>query len=297
MTDRTHRGITLFVAGVYAILVLLTQLGSVSREIINWDESTFMLLGADILDGILPYTERFDNKPPMIFFLMGGWMGLFGETVLSARLFGDACLWLTAIFVFLIGRRMAGPLAAGAAGGLFIAMNAVEPGLHSSAGLPAMAMMMAALWLCLAWRDRVWAMVLAGALVSLAVLTRSNLAYAALASGLWFALVGFWRPGTGRLFRWSPFAYAAGGAIPVAALVLVYAQAGALAELKLGAVDVALSYSKQWGLANAFVEHLRKWAEAVKAAPVLYGSFTLVTGLALVLTLLPPLQERPSRLG
>lgn len=288
---------TLGWTAVYAMLVLLTQLGSVSREIINWDESTFMLLGADILDGILPYTERFDNKPPMIFFLMGGWMGVFGDSVLSVRLFGDVCLWLIAILVFLIARRFAGSLAAGAAGAVSIAMNAVEPGLHTSAGLPAMVFVMAALWLCLARRDRIWAMVLAGLLVSLAVLTRSNLAYLALASGAWFAALGLVRPGTGRFYRWSPFAYAAGGAIPVAVLVLIYARAGALAELKLGAVDVALSYSGQWGVAGAFLEHLRKWADAVKTAPVLYGSFTLVTGLALGLTFLPRLQERPSRLG
>lgn len=263
-------------AAIYAVLTLLTQLGAVTREVINWDESTFMLLGSDVLEGTLPYIQRFDNKPPMIFFIFAGWMGVFGQSVLSARLLGDACIALSALLIFLIARRYADTRAAGAAGALYVAMHAIDPGLHTSAGLPAIMLLMAALWLILAWRERPLALALAGVLVSLAVLTRSNMAYVALASGLWFLAMGLWRPGVSGFYRWSPFAYAAGGLVPVLILVILYGRADALVELKLASIDVALNYSDQWGILGAGMGHIRKWGQAAQVVPLIYVPFTIL---------------------
>lgn len=266
----------------YCVLIALTQFGSITQEVINWDENTFMLLGSDLLDGTLPYIERFDNKPPMIFFIFAGWMGVFGETVPSVRLLGDLCLGLSALLIFATCRRFAPPFYAGLAGALFIVLHAVDPGLYTSAGLPAMVFVMAALWLLLSARQHVWAVVLAGVFISIAVLIRSNLAYLALASGAWLVIFGLIRPGGARFNIWSPFAYALGGLLPVLVLIGIYWQAGAVADLKLASFDVALSYSGQWGVAGALLENLRKWGLAVVASPAIYGGYTLVTLASLI---------------
>ena len=47
---------------VLAVLVLLTQSGALVHEVLNWDESTFMLLGSDLREGTLPYIERFEIR-------------------------------------------------------------------------------------------------------------------------------------------------------------------------------------------------------------------------------------------
>ena len=278
---------TVFWAVVLAALVALTQLGSLTQEIINWDENTFMLLAGDLLDGTLPFTEKFDNKPPMIFFLLAGWMALFGDSVQSVRLFGDVCLWGTALMVFVIARSYAGSLAAGAGAALCVAIHGVDPGFHTTAGLPAMLVLMVALWLILTRREAAWAMVLAGILVSIAVLTRSNLAYVALTSGIWLLILGLWVPAASRCTWRTPVWYAVGGIIPLALMILTYAQADAVGDLRLASVDVALSYSDQYGWMGAAVGHVRAWITAITVTPLVHIPFTLTTAWAVVLLLWP----------
>ena len=264
-------------AAIYAVLTLLTQLGSATREVINWDESTFMLLGSDVLEGTLPYLQRFDNKPPMIFFIFAAWMGVFGQSILSVRLLGDLCIAMSALLIFLIARRYANTQAAGLAGTLYVAMHAMDPGFHTSAGLPAIMFLMAALWLILGWRERPLVLAGAGVLVCLAVLTRSNIAYVALALGLFFCAMGFWRPGVSRFYRWSAVAYALGGIAPVLILLILYGRVDALNELKLASIDVALNYSDQWGIPGAAIGHISKWAQAFEIVPFIYGPFTVLS--------------------
>lgn len=283
----SRTGEVTFWAVLLAALTALTQLGSLTQEIINWDENTFMLLAGDLLDGTLPFTETFDNKPPMIFFLLAGWMALFGDTVQSVRIFGDVCLWGTAVMVFVIARAYAGPLASGAAAALYIALHGVDPGFHTTAGLPAMLCVMIALWLILQRREAAWAMVLAGILVGIAVLTRSNLAYVALISGVWLFVMGLWLPAASRCSWRTPFWYAIGGMIPLALMIFTYAQVNAVDDLKLASVDVALSYSGQWGWMGAALGHAKAWIAAMQATPLVHVPFTLVTVWAVVVLLWP----------
>ena len=281
---------------VLAVLVLLTQSGALVHEVLNWDESTFMLLGSDLRDGTLPYIERFDNKPPMIFFIYAGWMSVFGETVMSARLLGDFSMWLIAVTVFLIARRHVDDLAAGAAAALYVSIHAVEPGFHTAAGFPAMAMVMVALYLLLVYPLRHSAVLCAGVLIGIAVLTRTNLAYLALASGLWIAALGLGWPGRFGFMRMSPFIYGAGGLIPLGLILAIFAYGGALHELWLASVEVALSYSKEWetGAIRAGIGHVYQWMHSMSETPLLHGPFLVATLLGVVATLWPRSLARES---
>lgn len=87
---------------VFVAVVFATQTGSLQREVIDWDESTFILMASDVLHGNLPYIERFDNKPPLMFFMLAGVMAMFGEQLLVIRLFGDFCIVASSVAAFAI---------------------------------------------------------------------------------------------------------------------------------------------------------------------------------------------------
>ena len=266
----------------FALGVFVTQVGSLAQERASWDESTFIVMAAHVLDGNLPYVELFDNKPPMIFFLLAGAMAVFGESLPVARAVGGAFLLVSCIAVFAIARRRTGPVAAGLGVLALIAVHTPGVARWTDVDKPAAAMLMVALWLLLARRERLWAVAAAGLLVSLAVLTRTNLGVVALAFGGWLALAAAWRPWLGVRWR-SVAAFVVAGLAPPGVLVLVYWQAGALAELYLACVTVPVSYAGQRGMIDNLLLH--GWIflfEALPAAPWLYLPFaaTLAAGLA-----------------
>ena len=267
---------------VFALAVGATQIGSLERESFN-DESTFTVVAARVLDGELPYVKLFDNKPPMIFLLLAGAMAAFGESLFVVRAVGDLCLLMSCIAVFAIARRRTDLVSAGLGGLALIAVHAVEYAVETHTELPAMAMLMAALWLLLARRDRWWAIAAAGLLLSLSVLTRSNLGFVAAALFAWL-LAAASRPSLG-VHRWAAALFACAGLLPAAGLILLYASADALAELRLANIEVALAYSGQIGMWRALLLHGRIFLNEALATPLLLLPFsaTLVIGMAVSL--------------
>ena len=281
----------------FALAIFATQIGSLERELIS-NESTYIVMAAHVLDGNLPYVELFDIKPPMIFLLLAGAMAVFGESLLVVRAVGDAFLLLSCIAVFAIARRRTGPVAAGLGVLALIAVHAPKDMQWTETGLLAAAMLMVALWLLLARRERLWAVAAAGLLVSLAVLTRTNLGVVAVAFGGWLALAAAWRPWLGVRWR-SVVVFAVAGLAPPGVVVLVYWQAGALAELYLAIVTVPVSYAGQMGVVeNLFRRGGAFLLEALPAAPWLYLPFaaTLAAGLAVSVRCWTPGRRRIARL-
>ena len=97
-------------ATLFLLLSVATQTGNLSYEVIDWDESTFIIMASDILQGHLPYLNLYDNKTPGIFFILALVMWLFGETLLVVRLFGDIAVLIAAGATYLICRRSANPV-------------------------------------------------------------------------------------------------------------------------------------------------------------------------------------------
>ena len=222
-------------------LVVVVRTGSIEQEIIDWDESTFVLMAADLLRGHLPYVHLFDNKPPGIFLLLAGSIGVFGQSLWAVRLVGDLSVLITALFTYAMVARFASSLTAGLTSMTLIAMTATSYGLHTSTELPATAFMTAALWAATSRPDRLASPLSAGLLASAAILTRANLAIAVLFMGL----VYLWplvhpRP---RSHRLSAFAFAAGVLAPITAVFAVYAAAGYLDVAVLSMITVPLAYA------------------------------------------------------
>ena len=277
---------------VFVLTVGVTQIGSLEREVIDWDESTFILMAANVLDGHLPYVELFEIKPPMLFFMLAGVMAVFGESLLVVRLFGDVCILASCLAVFAIARRWTDPISAGLGTLTFIAISSVYSfGQHTSSELPATAMLMAALWLLLAWRDRMWGVACAGLLVSLATLTRSNLGVAAVAFAGWL-LVAYVRPSFGA-HRWAFAAFVGAGAIPPGLLVLLYWAADALFELRVSIIDAPLAYAgHQLSVLEALAQHTDLWWGMAKIDPYLIGTWTVLTAGVLTWVSIRVLRER-----
>ena len=270
----------------FVLIVGVTQIGSLQREVIDWDESTFILMAANVLDGHLPYIELYDNKPPILFFMLAGVMAVFGESLLVVRLFGDVCILASCVAVFAIARRWTDPISAGLGTLTFIAISATYFfGQHTSSELPATAMLMTALWLLLTRRDRLWAVVAAALLMSLATLTRSNLGVAAGAFAVWL-LVAHFRPSFGA-HRWAFAAFVGAGAIPPSLLVLLYWAADALLELRVSLIDIPFAYaSNQLSVLEILDKHTDDWWYMVtQGDSYLIGTYTLLTaGVMTVMT-------------
>ena len=263
-----------FWAPIFASAILVTHVGSLGREVIGWDESTHILMAANVLDGNLPYVELTDNKPPLIFFLLAGAMWAFGENLLAVRLVGWSCILTTGIAVFAVARRYGAPAPAALAALMFISMSSVDDGQYTSSELPAAALLMLSIWTLIAGKPSPGRAGAAGLLMSLAVLARSNLGLAAAALGAWLLLRSFGRsPGVARR---AVAAYVAAGLAAPALMVLLYWCNGALPELRFALIDVPL-HSKGYGPAELLRDHAYQWYNLIWKEPLLYGTFALVT--------------------
>lgn len=263
-----------FWAPVFALAVFVTHVGSLSREVIDWDESSFILMAAHMLGGNLPYVELTDPKPPVIFFLLAGAMQVLGESLLTVRLVGWLCILTTGIAVFAIARRHGAPAPAALGALMFIAMSSVDAGQYTSSELPAAALLMLSVWTLVAGKRSPWRAGAAGLLMSLAVLARSNLGIAAAALGAWL-LLGSFRPSLG-IGRRAVAAYVATGLAAPALLALLYWHNGALPKLQLALVDMAVG-GRGYGPADLLRGHAHQWYELIRDEPLLYGIFALAT--------------------
>ena len=253
---------------ILALFVLATQLGAVGTELIDPDEATFILMGEDVARGNLLYVGQFDLKPPVIFLLIGATIALFGESLAAIRLMGDLLLLAAAVLVFLAGRRLASPLAALGGAVILVALSASDFGLHTASELPPMAAMAGA-YLLLATRSMTWQRAAAaGALIALAVLTRTNLAIVALAIGI--LLLAATRLRWAEVGAWAWLAYGLGGVGVVLAIALPYALAGELEIFWLANVLVPLSYSGQGSLLETVVSHGTMLFWTVRLNPLLW---------------------------
>jgi hypothetical protein len=244
-----------------AIITLLIRLPFFLPDVIDHDESTFILMGQDIVDGNLPYLKLWDNKPPLIFFFFAFLIVLFGKSIPAIRLGGSLCLFAAACFVSLAGERIRSPRAGFLAALLLIVFVTVSPsGACTMSEIVAIVPLTAAALLL--FKDQLGTkdLFLVGLLISCACLIRLNLAYLAMVAGI---LVLCGRPlqtQPGALRRTA--AYIAGGAVPLLLLFLPYLFSGETGTFVNSVFYAPLAYSRSqmtiWGAGYA---HLEQFAD------------------------------------
>lgn len=226
----------------------LFRVPSFPFSVVDWDESTFAIMGDSLLRGHLPYTELTDNKPPLIFLLFAALQAIFGKSLIAIRVAATLLTALTAWLCALTARRAfgIGPWALLAALPV-IALSSFRPGTGALmsehlAALP----LAAALYLLSAgsWRPgRAFAI---GLCAALAVLTRTNLAYPAL---LLAVVALLFRPAENARRVSVIAAFGAGAVLPLALLLFVYRDA--LDVLYRATVAGPLAYSGGAGILTA----------------------------------------------
>ena len=264
---------------VFTGLLLVLELQDLYEE--GWDESTFIIMASHVLEGNLPYLELYEMKPPGIFFVLAGVMAVFGENLPTVHLFGAFCLLVCATAGYAIAVRQTTPLMAGAAMAAFCALTYEVEFQQTLTEHLALAFLMPACWLLVA-RRQLWAAFLIGLLISGATLTRTNLAYVAVALGA----VYLWRCVKPRSEtpRMAVAAYIAGGALPLTCLFLAYWLAGGLNTLVMATVEAPLSYAlSQLGVTEASYRQTMYWWGRIEELPFIFLPATLfICGVALL---------------
>src|SRR4051812_14363059 len=109
----TFKTVGIGVAAILAAVILLASIRAVWLSPIASDGAIFFALGRAILNGITPYRDLFETKPPGIF-LLGSLSILFGG-VTAAKLFSvlailivlASCVWLDRTLGLFVGTLLA----------------------------------------------------------------------------------------------------------------------------------------------------------------------------------------------
>ncbi len=114
-------------AGATRILVL-------PLSVIDWDESVYLLVSRDVLNGQLPYQGTFDHKPVAVYYVFALAQLLFGEGVHAIRLLAAIASAATALLLslFLIRSTSAGVFASGVAGVIYALSSTINGGLATN---------------------------------------------------------------------------------------------------------------------------------------------------------------------
>jgi hypothetical protein len=165
------------------ILAFISAVGLAIRlpfffpAVIDWDESTFIIVGQSAADGFLPNEIAWDLKPAFVFWWFAGAIELFGKTIPAIRLAGYMWLLLSAYLLyrasfFITKSRLGGVFAAAM---LIVASSAYS--LHvSTEHLALLPTVGAILVLCNGGR-RLRTVFLGGILLGFACMFRLNLVY------------------------------------------------------------------------------------------------------------------------
>lgn len=110
------------------LLVSIIRFPYFFDSVIDWDESTYIIMGQDLLDGNLPYINLWENKPPLAFLFYALFILLFGKSIVAVRLGGLLCVFISACIIYKIGKRIYGNVAGFFAACLLIIFSSTFPG-------------------------------------------------------------------------------------------------------------------------------------------------------------------------
>jgi 4-amino-4-deoxy-L-arabinose transferase-like glycosyltransferase len=214
--------------GAFSLLFLLAlalRLPFFFPAVLDWDESTYVLMGQSILDGHLPYIEQWDDKPPFAFVFYAIVIAIFGKDLVGIRLAGTLCVVLTAYFVYPIGRhlwnRRTGIIAAMLC---VMAITLLPSGQSTITEHVALVPLVGSLSLLVSRPASSRTMFLVGILMATSSLVRLNLAYVALLVGFYALLGPPAHPARNAARR--GLAYAGGGLLVVATTWVPYLLTG-----------------------------------------------------------------------
>ena len=239
-------------------MALLLRLPFVFPAVIDWDESTFVLVGQSWLQGDLPYVELWALKPPLTFAFYAVVIAIFGRDLVAVRLAGTLCVVVSAFLIYLTASRLWNRRVGLVAAILCVATVSLLPsGQATMSEHVTLVPLTLALWLLVRNEPSVRTSLIAGVLLSVATLVRLNLAYVAVLVGLYLAIVRVARDPVKAVQ--SATAYAVGGGLVVALTWLPYSLIGQQEVWWSSVVSAPLNYA---GSKSSVLENLRAYSRA-----------------------------------
>jgi 4-amino-4-deoxy-L-arabinose transferase-like glycosyltransferase len=215
------------VVGAIFLFAGLLRFPFMFEYVIDWDESTYILLARSILEGGLLYRELWDSKPPLGLVTLAGAMTVFGDSIVSVRIVGLLGVAASAYLVHRFARALADARTAMLATAIYIvSVTAIGSGQATMLEHIAVPMVLAALLLSLRSPVTPFHALAVGTLVACATLTRTNLGILAPVLGAWLFACE-WPSSRRRAFE-TLTAYSAGGLAVVAICLIPYLISGEL---------------------------------------------------------------------
>ncbi len=198
------------------------------------DQGAYATIAAGWLEGALPYRDLWDNKGPLLFLWYAASFRWLGESIVAPRVLAAAAAGLSVPFVWATTRMLFGGREAALAAGLFaLSFANVYLQVTANAEVFMLLPLTAGLWAFVvgARGGGLWWFLVAGALTSLAVLTRQSASWAFVGYGAWMGVLFVRQSEERRRQAQATAALALGGVLGAAPFVIYFAVHGALYEL------------------------------------------------------------------
>jgi 4-amino-4-deoxy-L-arabinose transferase-like glycosyltransferase len=198
------------------------------------DQGAYATIARGWLDGAIPYRDLWDNKGPLLFLWYAASFKWLGESVVAPRVLAAAAAGLSVPFVWATTRALFGRREAALAAGLFaLSFANVYLQVTANAEVFMLLPLTAGLWAFVmgARGGSLWWFLAAGALTSLAVLTRQSALWAFVGYGAWLAALFVRAPAERRRQAQAMSALVLGAMLAAAPFVAYFAFHGALYEL------------------------------------------------------------------
>jgi 4-amino-4-deoxy-L-arabinose transferase-like glycosyltransferase len=250
------------VFGFLFLFTLLLRFPFFFPAVVNWDESTFLLMGQSIVDGHLPYVNVWEIKPPLAFAFFSLLMSVFGKDLVAIRLGGALCVVGTGFLAYLIATRLWNRRVGIIAAVLCVVATSLQRDGDLNSGQAIMTEHVAllpfigAIYLLISIGPSLARNFLVGVLMAMAALVRLNMAYVAIIIGLYILALSAAEYSSRKVLQ-HIVAYAAGAAFVISFVWLPYAIAGEQNLLWRSVVTASLNYSKsQYSFSQNFVLQL-----------------------------------------
>jgi hypothetical protein len=243
------------------------------------DEGEYAYAGQLIRQGIPPYQLAYNMKFPGVYFAYAGLMTLCGETTRGIHLGMALVTSLTAVLVFLIGRKLFSPMGGLLAAASYVLLAAAPAAFglagHATHFIALFTTAGALILLGAEEKPAAWKWSLAGVLFGSAILMKQH---ALLSAALMVGWIGWsqWKKNPAeKLSAAKPVALFIGGsALPLLVMAVGLASAGVWKQFYFWAIEYATQYASAVSIRTAWSGFLNGFT------PVFNTSWSLwVTGL------------------
>ncbi len=146
--------------------------------VIDWDESTQIIMGQNILDGQLPYIDLWDNKPPLSFLSYAFFILFLGKSIIGIRLAGSICVVTTAYLIYIVARNIWNNRSGIISATLFIVFaSLMGNGQATMTEIVAIVPLISSMTILIIKKETPFSFYLAGLLIGISGFIRLNLAY------------------------------------------------------------------------------------------------------------------------